>query len=90
MLLPLHKLNKIDYYECSPTEQYTDDNYNRAFHDVIIIYYKGIFSKKNKFVFRCWINSEKNTVGTTDDYDELKKQLDDHFKNQPSEDKLFG
>jgi hypothetical protein len=83
MLLPETVLRTISYYE---SEALRLDSYE--YHDHIIIHFKAFWKRSKKFKWQCVRATEddgKTYVKTTQEYLELKKQLDKYFQSKEND-----
>ena len=82
MLLPDDVLRTISFYESSTLQKSSKDY---RYYDYVTLHFKSWWKRSRKIKFQCrqtlGQNSDNYTVHTTDDFKELKEQLDTYFQN---------
>jgi len=78
MLLPESVLRTISYYESKPLHK-TGIDYN----DYITIYFKSLMKRRKRFKWQCLRVSKGGStyIETTNEFTELKNQLDEYFNS---------
>lgn len=83
MLLPESMLRTISYYESIPHHRTLDDYGNGEYHDSVTIHFKSSFKRKKHFKWQSvrTTKGDQTYIEASEEFNELKKQLDEYFSS---------